>query len=645
MNKLQKVISILLTLTILIACSKNNGPAPEISIDLSKIQTNSKGDVVVANSTGTKSTFTIESNTDWSASQSGNYNFNISPLSGSAGKNDVTIIGVTNTGTTDRTSTLTIKCGDIVKTINLVQPVVRLTINPQTLEMDASESSKSFNITTNAEWSINKSELPTWIKDIKPTSGTGDAVINITVNKNTIKKSNSYILPINYASTSASIVVKQAPAANNTPTAPTNLNPAEGATNVSVLPTFKWSNSTDADGDEITYTVMYSTDKVSWTSLSSVNTTSATLNGALGLLKPNSKYYYKVVANDNYENGRAESIIVSFTTGNITAYGDGSYKLYLESKKVNPCILVFTGDGYTKEHFNYGGLFDQNLDRAIEAFFSVEPYKTYKEYFTVYKVAAYSDEAGATITSKHINKKTAFKTVIEGGNSTGISCDYDKAFEYAKKIPNITEEVLYNSGVAVIINEDIYAGTCYTVVSGGKGKCVGMIPVSTGSGNQMTKFENVVIHEFGGHGFGRLADEYVNYNSELPESKKQNLATWQSWGYSLNVSSTANRNEVPWKRFFTASGYGHVSIISGAYYYQSGAYRSESNSCMIDNRKYFNSQSRYMMVERILSIAKEEFSLDKFISKDVQKTDNSGVIGTKVPYDFKPLGKPIMVIK
>ena len=66
---------------------------------------------------------------------------------------------------------------------------------------------------------------------------------------------------------------------------------------------------------------------------------------------------------------------------------------------------------------------------------------------------------------------------------------------------------------------------------------------------------------------------------------------------------------------------------------------------MIDNRKYFNSQSRYMMVERILSIAKEEFSLDKFISKDVQKTDNSGVIGTKVPYDFKPLGKPIMVIK
>ena len=167
----------------------------------------------------------------------------------------------------------------------------------------------------------------------------------------------------------------------------------------------------------------------------------------------------------------------------------------------NPVYLVFTGDGYSSKNFIYGGKFDVDLDRGIEGLFSIEPYKSYREYFTVYKVAAYSEEDGITNTSKGVTKNTAFSCVMEGGNSTGINCNTTKVFEYVYKVDKVTSSNITNSSIGVIINENVYAGTC---ISWSDGRNISMIPVYDASTTNQTKFENVVCHEMGGHGFGKL---------------------------------------------------------------------------------------------------------------------------------------------
>ena len=68
--------------------------------------------------------------------------------------------------------------------------------------------------------------------------------------------------------------------------------------------------------------------------------------------------------------------------------------------------------------------------------------------------------------------------------------------------------------------------------------------------------------------------------------------------------------------------------------------------CGEDNRMYFNTQSRYLIYERIMKVAGETPSVEEFIANDVEKTDHTAVgikVLDQVPYDFKPLARPVMI--
>ena len=61
---------------------------------------------------------------------------------------------------------------------------------------------------------------------------------------------------------------------------------------------------------------------------------------------------------------------------------------------------------------------------------------------------------------------------------------------------------------------------------------------------------------------------------------------------------------------------------------------------------YFNTQSRYLIYERIMKVAGETPSVEEFIANDVEKTDHTAVgikVLDQVPYDFKPLARPVMI--
>ena len=587
--------------------------------------------------------FNVTSNVEWTLQQSGDYNFSVSPKTGVPGSTDVKVSYVPNDTDQARNSILTIAGGSASAQVQLIQNPVEFSVSADTLKFSAQKQTLALKITSNTEWNVKGITIPQWISSITPEQGSGNGELSITVNENTSRLSeNSYLLRISYAGTlSKRIEVKQEAAFNNPPTVPALEYPANNATEVSTMPLFAWRASEDAEGDGVTYSVYVSEDGKTWKNFSAGNMTSVALPARIGVLKPSTTYYYKVVANDGHSKGITESAVYSFTTSAKDAYADGDYTIYMKSAKSSPAILFFTGDGYLAEHFKYGGQFDQDIDTAIEAFFAVEPYKSYREYFTVYKIAAYSNQTGITNLKENDRRDTRFRLEWEGGNSTGISLpdSGESVFALCKTIEGIKDSHLKNGAIAIISNADVYAGTCLSYIDG---RSISSIPYLRNSKNGTTSFPNVVSHEMGGHGFGRLADEYQNYADRIPDEDKEKMLYWQSRGYSRNVSAYPQQSESHWSHFAGVNGYSHVGMYEGGYYYKQGVWRPEVISCMQDNRLYYNSPSRYFIVERIMQIAGEEFSMEKFLLKDIEKTDNTQTKAVDMS-TFIPLGKPIML--
>jgi hypothetical protein len=108
---------------------------------------------------------------------------------------------------------------------------------------------------------------------------------------------------------------------NHAPTAPSNPNPANGATDVPVQPTFTWDASTDLDNDPITYDVYLGTSSNPPKVASDLTSNSYTpyQPGDPDSLLPLTHYYWRVVAKDPFVG--TSSPIWSFTTAqdyNIT---------------------------------------------------------------------------------------------------------------------------------------------------------------------------------------------------------------------------------------------------------------------------------------------------------------------------------------
>jgi hypothetical protein len=338
----------------------------------------------------------------------------------------------------------------------------------------------------------------------------------------------------------------------------------------------------------------------------------------------------------------ADSDTRSFTTGDGGVYEDGEV-LLLQTESAGadrPVHLIFMGDGFIEEDYAEGGAFDQAVEQAVNSLFDVEPYATYRDYFRISTVAVYSQERGATVKNDMTsvdrqNIDTAFESVLEGGNSTSVNCDYQKVFSYAMTVPGVTQEALQNTTVFLLINIDAYAGTCMMEYTG---RSVAMCPMGRKS------FGQVVIHEGGGHGFGRLLDEYRYHADRFPDEEKENLNLWRTqdpyFGYNIDI--TGERSKVHWKHYFDRSGYDAVGLFEGGYYYDTGVWRPESVSCMDDNRPYYNAPSREAIVRRIMRASGETFMMEDFIKNDKVRKDPVTKASNYVEA-FVPFAPPILI--
>lgn len=534
----------------------------------------------------------------------------------------------------------------------------------------------SFQVVCNGEWSITlPSPKPDWLTGVSPTSGSKDATVTVTTGAYSGKTKAQAFLTVKCGKKSVYYTITKDAAPNLPPTKPTNLQP--NGSNVATLTTFSWTASTDPNGDEITYKVMISKNNSSWTTVGSTKKTS--LSNTTEMDK-NTKYYYKVVADDGLEGGKTESDVVTFTTGSgknkwadgeVRQYNvntDGSVTEVTLGSTPRPVKLIYTGDGYTQDLFTNGGQFETEIKDGIKALFEYEPFKSYTSYFTVYVVAAYSNEAGMSIGDSYDKPKTKvdtkFKCTWEGGNSTGIDCDADIVEEYAAKCPGIkgsTDNQTWNNltwcPVSIIINAYAYAGTNIWFEANGGMKIVSIAqtPARQPSYSAYDGFAFTLRHEFGGHGFGLLDDEYVYYTTQkYPHDDEESFREWQAAGalcnsylpqwnssannwYSdsdhCNLALTDKVEGVNWNTFATRSDYSGagIKLYAGSAYYGKGIYRSEYTSCMVDNIPHFNTISRWKIYTRIKLTAGETPTLEDFMSRDTDITNAyaSGAPGTK----------------
>ena len=504
---------------------------------------------------------------------------------------------------------------------------------------DQNGTAQIVTVSSSFDWEFDVTSIPSWCR-VQPLSGRAGTV-EVTLSPEPFTERaprEKQFIKLMYNKTFSILSVSQ-DMPNNAPSAPELLAPSENDTGVRINGLFTWRAASDPDGDAVVYTLMLSPDNgANWNTYHSETTSCKPSEH----LSKGTSYLWKVVSSDPF-GGKTESATRSFRTSDGRTYADGEIIRYqIESAGApKPVHLIIMGDGYTSEDYSEGGKFDCDVDTAVDAFFTPEPFASYRDYFRISTVAVYSQESGATVRKDMKgcplqSRNTAFHTVFEGGSSTEVTCEKEKAFTYALTVPDVTEEELQNTTVLMIVNLNVRAGTCLMEKTG---RSVSICPAGP-------TFSSIVSHEGGGHGFGRLLDEY-RYNSGAPDpTLEAEVNEWRSYDpyYGYNISFTNDASKVHWGHFIGREGYDAVGFYEGALMYSKGIWRPEEISCMEDDSKlYYNAPSREAIVRRIFKAAGKSFSLQDFYTLDKVKSYNTTTKVRSNPIEeFAPLAPPVL---
>ena len=310
---------------------------------------------------------------------------------------------------------------------------------------------------------------------------------------------------------------------------------------------------------------------------------------------------------------------------------NGMYVALQRATEGNGIDIVLMGDGYSDRQIA-SGRYEADMRKAMEAFFSKEPYTSFRHLFNVYMVTCVSRREGC----REDNTDTAFGCYIKSDGISISGANY-LAYNYAKKIFG-EQSYEYNDGprtdestLIVIMNSEAYAGVCllsspmYNKSKNyGNGASLSYFSLC----GDYELFTNLLIHESCGHGFAKLGDEYFSSgNGAITNYFYYEMKDFEQWGWFKNVDATADsaltEKTIKWKHFLSDPRYtGLVGIYEGAYSFAKNAYRASDNSIMRhvrDSDGSFNAPSREAIYYRIHKLAYGDawvYNYEKFVEYD-----------------------------
>ena len=296
-------------------------------------------------------------------------------------------------------------------------------------------------------------------------------------------------------------------------------------------------------------------------------------------------------------------------------YGEDEWITLQKATKGNKCgiNIVLLGDGFNAKDIA-SGEYLKDIKQEVEYFFGIEPYKTYRDYFNVYTAIPLSTESGVgTVNTIRYNR---FNTTFTGG--VGLKADYDEIFDYALGAPTVNKRNLNQTLIIIVPNSTDYGGICQMWPDG---SAIAFCPKSTYGYPLNTR--GVIQHEAGGHGFGKLGDEYIYHNAFIDAcgcsccGHVLEFNAAKSLGWYDNLELTGKMHSVGWSHFIFDDRYCDiVDIYEGGYMHNRGVFRSEPNSCMNNDIPYYSTISRESIVKRIKAYAGETYSFEDFVKND-----------------------------
>ncbi len=289
---------------------------------------------------------------------------------------------------------------------------------------------------------------------------------------------------------------------------------------------------------------------------------------------------------------------------------DGDVAVWQKASKGAGIDLVLMGDAYSDRLVDNGTYYEE-IKRACDAFFSIEPFKSYRDYFNVYKVDVVSRHEVYSPTSS-----TALKTWF--GDGTRVGGDDETVYSYAAKA--VSADRMDEVMVIVVMNKRTYAGTTY-FTSPKKGDYgSGSAIAYFGAISESTTFASIVHHEAGGHGFAKLADEYTG-SGQIPREEIDNVKALAKYGWYKNVDFTSDPSKVKWSGFISDERYAseQLGVYEGGLGYDSGLWRPTESGIMKNNKGGFNAPSREAIWYRIHKLAygdEWEYDYEDFVEYD-----------------------------
>lgn len=260
--------------------------------------------------------------------------------------------------------------------------------------------------------------------------------------------------------------------------------------------------------------------------------------------------------------------------------------------------IVIMGDGFVDKEIADGS-YSRTMNQAMEHLFSEEPIKSLREYFDVYQVTAVSKRNSFDGTSS-----TVFGTVPDH-QTMGIDVDASQVMKYVKKVEGIDS---IHALAVVIMNMNINKGVTYMMASNkisDYSYSIALCPVIDSLKSEM--FRSVLVHEAVGHGFAKLADEYVRSTegSATDDDIKELKERHEKYGWFLNVDSEKDSTKVLWTKFIYDAEFANEKIgtYEGGYTFFKGVYRPSEESMMRSNDAPFNAPSRQVIYNKVMKMA------------------------------------------
>ncbi len=282
---------------------------------------------------------------------------------------------------------------------------------------------------------------------------------------------------------------------------------------------------------------------------------------------------------------------------------DGLVEQLQHHTKGNGITLAITGDAFSDRLVNDGTFHDLAV-KAMDHFFSKEPYTSFREYFDVYMVNAISK-------NEILEENTVFEAKMV--NQAYHLDNIETVLYYLYKISELNNS---NSNVTTLVILNTKNGGrpgCYLF---NQGFSVGMCRTAE------SDMQAEVVHETGGHGFGLLGDEYSYDNIEGKTfTDKDYLDKLHSDGYYLNLDYESDPQKVLWKDFINNPDYEveNIGVYEGGLSsYTYGIYRSTYESVMSSASNYqnYNAPSRWAIYQRIMKLSGVSYTFDDFLQYD-----------------------------